>query len=92
VGERHGVHHDWFERNRFLYKVIENTMPADGYGTMHDPGLPPEQRKPIQRRQAQPSGIPMDVAPSPIFIVIDTKSYTRAQAACAAGVKASPKP
>jgi hypothetical protein len=57
VGERHGVHHDWFERNRFLYKVIENTMPADGYGTMHDPGLPPEQRKPFQRRQAQPSGI-----------------------------------
>ncbi len=56
VQERHGVHHDWLERNRFVYNVVENTMPGDGYGTMHDPGLPPEQRKPFRGRQDQPSG------------------------------------
>jgi hypothetical protein len=47
VGERHGVHHDRFERNQFLYKVIENSAP-DRYGS--------DIRMPGERRQDQSSG------------------------------------
>ncbi len=51
VSERHGLHQDWFERNRFLYKVDESGIP-DSYGDMHDPDLTP----PFQRGPFQPSG------------------------------------
>jgi hypothetical protein len=50
VSERHGVHQDWFERNRFLYNVVENSMPDNSYGGRRDP------KTPYQRRQAQPFG------------------------------------
>jgi hypothetical protein len=56
VSERHGVHQDWFERNRFLYKVDESSLP-DSYGDMRDRDItPPFHRSPFQRRQDQPFG------------------------------------
>lgn len=55
VSERHGVHQNGFEQNRFLYKVGESSLPD--YGDMHDPDMtPPFQRGPFQDRQDQPSG------------------------------------
>jgi len=50
VKERHGVHHDWLERNRFIYNVVENSMPSNSYGGRRDP------QTPYQRDQAQPFG------------------------------------
>ncbi|MBX3319470.1 MAG: hypothetical protein KF890_06300 [Nitrospira sp.] len=47
AGERHGVHHDWFERNRFLYKVVEAGIPDSGR---------PDSELPYQLRQDQSSG------------------------------------
>jgi hypothetical protein len=54
VSERHGVHHDWLERNRFLYNVVENSMPDNSYGGRRDP------QTPYQRMEAESSGNDMN--------------------------------
>jgi len=58
VGERYGVHHDWLKQNRFLYKVVENSMPHDGYGGRGD--VYPHPAIPNQRREAESSGNDMN--------------------------------
>ncbi len=50
VSERHEVHQDWFQGNRFIHKVGESSMPDDPYGGIRDP-MPR-----LQRRQDQSSG------------------------------------
>lgn len=47
VSERHRVHHDWLEQNRFLYKVIETGIPDSGR---------PDSELPYQLRRDQSSG------------------------------------
>ncbi len=55
VSERHRVHQDGFEQNRFLYKVGESSL--SDYGEMHDRDItPPFQRGPFQGRQHKPFG------------------------------------
>ena len=49
VGERHGVHHGWLERNQLIYKVIDNSMPDNSYGGRRDP------QTPYQRMEAESS-------------------------------------
>ena len=46
VGERDGVHHNWLEQNRFLYKVVEPGIPDSGR---------PDSELPYQLRQDQSS-------------------------------------
>ncbi|MGE0646020.1 MAG: hypothetical protein AB7P24_20390 [Nitrospira sp.] len=54
VSERYGAQQDWFEKNRLIHKVVDNSMPPDGYGGRGD--VYPHPAIPSQRREAESSG------------------------------------
>lgn len=58
VSERYGAQQNWFERNRLIYKVVDNSMPDDSYGgTLGNYPHPP---LPNRGREAESSGNDMN--------------------------------